>query len=116
MAYIFVFLVIFLAFAFVFGGIVVNYIVAPRAPGQVKGKPYECGEDTIGSTWIQFNIGYYVIGLMFLIFDVETVFLYPWAVAFKDVGFMGLIEISIFVFILLLGLLYAWKKGVFEWV
>lgn len=116
MAYIFVFLIFLLAAGFILGGVIVNRIVAPRNPGKIKDKPYECGEDTIGDTWIQFNVGYYVIGLMFLIFDVETVFLYPWAVAFRDVGFVGLIEITIFVFILLLGLLYAWKKGVFEWV
>ena len=70
---------------------------------------------TIGPTWVQFKVGYYLFAILFLIFDVEVAFLIPWAVVFKDVGFVALIEIFIFLFILGLGLLYAWKKGALKW-
>ena len=116
MAYVFVFLFIVLAAAFILVSVIVNRIVAPRSPSVTKNQPYECGEETIGPAWVQFNVGYYVFALMFLVFDVESVFLYPWAVAFREVGLAGLIEIIVFVTILLLGLLYAWKKGALEWV
>jgi NADH-quinone oxidoreductase subunit A len=80
-----------------------------------KFEPYECGIATQGKTWIQFNVGYYLFALIFLIFDVELVFLYPWAVVVKKVGFIALAEIIIFFFILFLGFLYAHKKGALEW-
>ena len=70
---------------------------------------------TKGPTWVQFKVGYYLFAILFLIFDVEVAFLVPWAVVFKDVGFVALIEIGIFLFILGLGLLYAWKKGALKW-
>ena len=70
---------------------------------------------TIGSTWVQFKVGYYLFAILFLIFDVEVAFLIPWAVVFKGVGFVALIEVFIFLFILGLGLLYAWKKGALKW-
>ncbi|MFQ6618432.1 MAG: NADH-quinone oxidoreductase subunit A [Fidelibacterota bacterium] len=78
--------------------------------------PYECGEDPVGHSWIQFNIRFYVIALIFIIFDVEIVFLYPWAVVFRDMGIVTFIEMMIFVGILLLGLAYTWKKGDLDWV
>ncbi|HWP49271.1 MAG TPA: NADH-quinone oxidoreductase subunit A [Candidatus Limnocylindrales bacterium] len=77
---------------------------------------YECGERPIGGTAIQFNIRFYVIALIFVIFEVEVVFLYPWAVVFKDLGFFAFVEMSVFIFILLLGLAYVWCKGDLEWV
>jgi len=105
-----------LAAVFVFGALFASYLVAPNRPGGVKGIPYECGERTIGSTWVQFNVGYYLFALLFLVFDVEAAFLYPWAVVFREVGWMGLVEAFLFIFVLLLGFLYAWRKGVMEWV
>lgn len=80
-----------------------------------KGEPYECGVPTRGSGWIQFNVGYYLFALIFLIFDVELVFLYPWAVVAKNIGWLALAEMVIFFFILFLGLLYAHKKGALQW-
>ncbi len=77
---------------------------------------YECGERPIGGTAIQFNIRFYVIALIFVIFEVEVVFLYPWAVVFKDLGFFAFVEMSIFILILLVGLAYVWCKGDLEWV
>lgn len=116
MNYLFVLAVIGLAFLFVFGGLFFSRLLAVRRPGAVKDSPYECGEKPIGSAQIQFNVGYYLIALLFVVFDVEAAFLYPWAVAFREVGWMGLLEVGIFIAILIVGLVYAWKKGVLEWV
>lgn len=81
-----------------------------------KGQPYECGIPTRGSTYIQFNVGYYLFALLFLIFDVELIFLYPWAVVVKEIGMPALIEVSVFLFILFMGFLYAHKKGALKWI
>jgi len=81
-----------------------------------KGEPYECGIPTRGKTWMQLNVGYYLFALVFLIFDVELVFLYPWAVVAKSAGWLALIEIVIFFFVLFLGFLYAHRKGALKWV
>ena len=101
---------------FVLGGLAASFLVAPHHPGKVKNSPYECGEKTIGSAWIQFNVGYYLFALLFLVFDVEAAFLYPWALVLREVGIAGLIEAGIFILILFSALVYAWKKGVLEWV
>lgn len=97
-------------------GLLASRMIAPRRPGGVKQTPYECGEKTIGSSWVQFNIGYYLFALLFLVFDVEAAFLFPWATVFRELGVIGLIEVGIFVFVLILGLAYVWKKGLLEWV
>ena len=81
-----------------------------------KGDAYECGIETQGSTWVQLNVGYYLFSLVFLIFDVEIVFLYPWAVVFKEIGVAAFIEIIIFTVFLFLGLLYAYKKKALTWM
>jgi|ERR1039457_487184 NADH-quinone oxidoreductase subunit A len=98
------------------GGILVSMLVASTSKNSQKGQAYECGVPTEGNTWIQFNVGYYLFALIFLVFDVELVFMYPWAVAAKATGIFALIEIIIFMFILFLGLLYAWKKGALKWM
>lgn len=116
MDYFFILLLTGLAAVFVGGGLLTSRLLAPHRPGPVKNSPYECGELSIGPAWIQYNVGYYLFGLLFLIFDVEAAFLFPWAVAFHHVGLAGLIEILIFLFVLIAGLVYAWKKGVLEWV
>ncbi|MEI6816322.1 MAG: NADH-quinone oxidoreductase subunit A [Bacteroidota bacterium] len=102
--------------AFAGGGILLSQLIARSSTNSQKGQPYECGVPTEGNTWIQFNVGYYLFALIFLIFDVELVFMYPWAVAAKATGMFALIEIIIFMFILFLGLLYAWKKGALKWM
>jgi NADH-quinone oxidoreductase subunit A len=84
-------------------------------PEGVKTDTYECGMHTVGSSWIQFNFRYYFYALVFVVFDVETVFLYPWAVQFKQLKLFGFVEMLIFIFILVVGLVYAWKKKVLEW-
>ena len=90
-------------------------LISPKSDNLQKREPYESGMVTKGPTWVQFKVGYYLFAILFLIFDVEVAFLIPWAVVFKDVGFVALIEIFIFLFILGLGLLYAWKKGALKW-
>ncbi len=81
----------------------------------VKTDTYECGMHTIGSSWLQFNFRYYFYALLFVVFDVETVFLYPWAVHFKQLKLFGFVEMLIFILILVVGFVYAWKKKVMEW-
>lgn len=83
---------------------------------KAKGEPYECGVETTGPSWVQFSVGYYLFALIFLVFDVELIFLYPWAVVVKSIGWFALVEAFIFLFILFLGLLYAHKKGALKWM
>jgi NADH-quinone oxidoreductase subunit A len=90
-------------------------LLAPRQPNPLKSSTYECGELPIGKPWIRFHIGYYIFALIFVIFDVEAVFLFPWAVIMRKLGAFGLIEMGVFIGILALGLAYAWRKGVLEW-
>ena len=116
MDYYLVLFTIFLAAGLVFGGLAASRLLAPHHPAGRKGTPYECGEEAIGPAWVQFNVGYYLFALLFLVFDVEAAFLYPWAVVFKQVGGAALIEGGLFLLILVLGLAYAWKKGALEWV
>ncbi|MBL0047855.1 MAG: NADH-quinone oxidoreductase subunit A [Bacteroidetes bacterium] len=102
--------------AFAAGGILLSKALAKTSLNDSKGLPYECGIPTIGTSWIQFNVGYYLFALIFLVFDVELVFMYPWAVVVKEVGMVAFFEILVFMFILFMGLLYAWKKGALEWM
>jgi NADH-quinone oxidoreductase subunit A len=103
------------AVAFSVFAILISRVFLKGSVNKQKLEPYECGVPTQGKTWIQFNVGYYLFALIFLIFDVELVFLYPWAVVVKKVGWIALVEIIIFFFILFMGLLYAHKKGALEW-
>jgi NADH-quinone oxidoreductase subunit A len=102
--------------AFAGGGILLSKALAKSSKNAVKGEAYECGIPTSGTSWIQFNVGYYLFALIFLVFDVELVFMYPWAVVVRQVGVTALVEILIFMFILFMGLLYAWKKGALKWM
>ena len=101
-----------------FGGIaiLVSKIFNKGSKNKQKGELYECGVLTQGKTWMQLNVGYYLFALIFLIFDVELVFLYPWAVVAKKVGWFALVEVIIFLFILFMGFLYAHKKGALKWM
>ncbi|KAA6337743.1 NADH-quinone oxidoreductase subunit A [termite gut metagenome] len=89
--------------------------ISPRSYNPQKAEPYECGVPTRGKSWMQFRVGYYLFAILFLMFDVETVFLFPWAVIAKSLGTAGLTAILFFLVILVLGLAYAWRKGVLEW-
>ena len=90
--------------------------IAPSKKTKEKLDTYECGEVPEGSAWLQFNIRFYVIALIFLIFDVEVVFLFPWAVVFKELGLLAMVEMSIFLVILIVGLAYVWVKSDLDWV
>ena len=90
-------------------------LLRPHKPNEMKYTTYESGIEPFQDSRVQFNVRYYLFGLMFVIFDVETVFLYPWAVAYDELGLFALIEMLFFVLILLLGLIYAWKKKVLKW-
>ncbi len=116
MNYFFLFLLSLLALGMVFGGLFISRLIAPKNPTELKNSPYECGEQTIGTSSIQYHPGYYVVGLMFLIFDVEAAFLFPVALVLKSSGFIAVVELILFVFILTIGLVYAWKKGVLRWL
>ena len=113
--YVFVLPVIILAFTLVFGGLLASRLIAPHRPNPTKLDTYECGEKSIGSGWAQFSVGYYLFGLIFLVFDVEAAFLFPWAVTVREVGLKGLAEVVLFLLILIVGLAYAWRKGALEW-
>ncbi|WP_425217196.1 NADH-quinone oxidoreductase subunit A [Tumidithrix helvetica] len=96
-------------------GLVLSKFLSPAETGPAGRTTYESGCEPVGGAWIQFNIRYYMFALAFVIFDVETVFLYPWAVAFSKLGLLAFIEALIFIAILILGLVYAWRKGALEW-
>jgi NADH-quinone oxidoreductase subunit A len=104
------------AVGFVLVSILFSRLIQPVHKTPDKLTNYECGEDPVGSPWIQFNIRFYMVALAFIIFDVETVFLFPWAVVFKQLGLFAFVEMMIFVGILLVGLAYLWVKGDLEWV
>ena len=89
--------------------------IGPRSYNAVKGEPFESGMPTRGSSWIPVHIGYYLFAILFLMFDVETVFLYPWAVVVKQFGALALASIGFFLVVLVFGLAYAWRKGALEW-
>ena len=89
--------------------------IAPKKPGKSKQAPYECGLESKGDPWVQFRVQYYVYALLFVIFDVEVVFIYPWALVWKGFGPAIFAEMVLFLAILAVGLIYAWKKGVLEW-
>jgi NADH-quinone oxidoreductase subunit A len=92
-----------------------SYIIGPRRPKNVKAAPYECGMTTSGPTRRRMTIRYYIVAMLFLVFDLEVLFLYPWAVITKKLGLFGFIEMLVFVIILFIGYLYVWKKGALEW-
>ena len=89
--------------------------ISPRSYNPQKGEAYECGIPTRGRSWMQFKVGYYLFAILFLMFDVETVCLFSWAVVVQDLGIYGLVSILFFLVVLVLGLAYAWRKGALEW-
>jgi NADH:ubiquinone oxidoreductase subunit 3 (subunit A) len=98
------------------GAIVTAGILGPKKPNPIKQTTYECGIETVGDSWVQFKVQYYIFALVFLVFDVETVFLFPWAVKLGALGMFAVIEGIIFILILIAGLVYTWRKGMLEWV
>lgn len=103
------------AIIMVTAAVLIGWLLSPHSTNAQKGEPYECGIPTRGTSWMQFNVGYYLFAILFLMFDVETVLLFPWATISKSFGWMGIASVLFFLFILVLGLAYAWKKGALEW-
>ncbi len=101
--------------AFGVGTLVISYLVQPKFPEPEKLSPYECGSEPFSDARIPFPVRYYIFAMLFVIFDVEVIFLYPWAVAFKAMGLIGLIEMMIFIGLFVLAYVYAWRKGALEW-
>ena len=99
----------------VFAALLIAKLIGPRSFNTQKEEPYECGMLSRGETWAQFRIGYYIFAILFLMFDVEAMFLFPWAVMVGDLGIGGLTGVLFFLGVLILGLAYAWKKGALEW-
>jgi NADH:ubiquinone oxidoreductase subunit 3 (subunit A) len=113
-----IFIGVFLVLAPVFPAIalLIPRIIAPKKPNTIKLEAYECGIETVGATWVQFRVQYYIFALVFLVFDVETVFLFPWAVAFDVLPLFAVLEGILFILILVAGLIYAWRKGALQWM
>jgi NADH-quinone oxidoreductase subunit A len=113
----YLFVAVFLAVAvgFPLAPLVIARLVAPRRPTQTKNDIYECGLASKGDAWVQFRVGYYIYALIYVIFAVETVFLYPWAVAFAGLSFGAFLAMMVFVLLLVEGLVYAWAKGALDW-
>lgn len=97
------------------GAIAMAWILGPKKPNSIKQSTYECGIETVGDSWVQFKAQYYIFALVFLIFDVETVFLFPWAVKLGQLGLFAVVEGILFILILIAGLTYTWRKGMLEW-
>ncbi|HVN47467.1 MAG TPA: NADH-quinone oxidoreductase subunit A [Bacteroidota bacterium] len=110
---VFIFLV--LGVVFVAAGLLAAWVLRPHKPYPEKNATYECGEEPIGSAWIRFNVRFYVIALVFLLFDVEVVFLFPWALIFRQFGMFGFLEMVVFLVILLVGYAYVWVMGDLDW-
>lgn len=104
-----------LALIFPVAPLVFAKLISPRNPGKEKQRPYECGVVERGDPWGQFKIQFYLYALIFLVFEVEALFLYPWAVVFREVGLIGLVEMLVFIGLLLLAWLYAWRHRALEW-
>ena len=100
---------------FTAGGLMGSWLLRPRRPYPDKLSTYECGEEPVGNTWVKINIRFYVVALIFIVFDVEVVFLFPWALVFKNLGMFAFIEMAVFLSILVVGYAYVWVKGDLDW-
>ncbi|EAT17365.1 NADH-quinone oxidoreductase subunit A [Desulfuromonas acetoxidans] len=103
------------ALLFALGSVTFSFLFGPKKPSAVKLAPYECGMPLIGTARERFSVKFYIVAMLFILFDIEAVFLYPWAVVFKRLGMFGFIEMGVFIVILLVGYVYVWKKGALEW-
>ena len=113
--YLFIVVFLLVAVAFPLLPLVLARLIAPRRPTPSKNDAYECGLNSKGDPWVQFRVGYYIYALIYVIFAVETVFLYPWAVAFGGLRFGAFVAMMVFVLLLVEGLVYAWAKGALDW-
>jgi len=113
--YIAILMMIALAAATSIGILVATTLIGPKKSFPEKMEPFECGEHQLVSPRLRFSVKFYLVALVFVIFDIEVVFLYPWAVLFKELGLFGFVEMMIFIAVLAVGLIYVWKRGALEW-
>lgn len=104
------------AVALIASAVFTRFKIRPNNPNAIKSETYECGVPTEGTAWVQFHAGYYTFAIIFVVFDVEAIFLYPWAVALRQAALYGFLEAALFVGVLFLGLAYAWRKRALEWM
>jgi len=112
-----IFIGLFFALAWIFPALplVIARVLQPKRPNKIKQETYECGIETVGTAWVQFKVQYYLYALVFLVFDIEVVFLFPWAVAYNQLPLFAFFEMLIFIGLLGVALVYAWRKGALEW-
>ena len=105
----------FIALAISIGFVVINYLLSPKNPDPEKLSAYECGFEAFSDSRIQFDVRFYLVAILFIIFDLEIAFLFPWAISLKNIGLLGFFSMMIFLLVLTIGFIYEWKKGVLEW-
>ena len=110
-------ILVFILFALALAGImrIIGYITGPRQPNRGKLSAYECGFDGVGDAWFPFDVRFYLVAILFIIFDLETAFLFPWAVALRGLGALGFYAMMVFLFVLVVGFVYEWRKGALQW-
>ena len=113
--YLFIGILLIAATIFGLAPLVLAGIIAPKKRSKAKGDTFECGLLTTGETWVRFRIQYYIYALLFVVFDIETVFLYPWAVSYRGLGFFAFVEMLVFLVMLTVGLVFAWARGALKW-
>jgi NADH-quinone oxidoreductase subunit A len=104
-----------IALAFAGGAVLLSYFMGPRRPSRVKSEAYECGIDPVGDARLRFSVKFYIIAMLFILFDIEAIFLYPWAVMFNQLKLFGIMEMFAFLGFLLMGYIYLWRRGALEW-
>ncbi|HYE26416.1 MAG TPA: NADH-quinone oxidoreductase subunit A [Clostridia bacterium] len=114
--YVPIFIFLFIVFVVLGGTVVIAAVVRPSKPSRVKQLPYECGIDPVDDARKRYTVRFYIVAILFVVFDVETIFLFPWAVQFKMLGLFGFVEMLIFLGILVVGYVWIWRKGALEWV
>ena len=114
-AYLPILVLVIIAVCFGMGSLIFSTLIGQKKPSKIKLAPYECGCEPVGSARERFSIKFYLIAMLFILFDIEAVFLYPWSVIFKRLGMFGLMEMGVFIAILFVGYVYVWKKGALEW-
>ena len=108
-------LFLFVAIVIAVALLVIGWLLGPKHPGTEKNSPYECGFEAFEDARMKFDVRYYLVAILFIIFDLEIAFLFPWAVVFKEIGITAIVAMAIFLGILVIGFIYEWKKGALEW-
>ena len=113
--YLSIIIFVFVAFGLSIGFIILNFLFSPKNPDPEKLSAYECGFEAFGDSRMEFDVRFYLVAILFIIFDLEIAFLFPWAISLGNIGLLGFISMMIFLFILTIGFIYEWKKGALDW-